>query len=118
MPSYLLCLHNTHLQFLNDCSVFIPVKIKLTQFETNVVGCTLSCWDKNPYPPHYRMAFASSTIPYPHLIGTPCGCLLSFQKEEYGLTTFPIDNLSDDLGSASCLLYTSDAADDLLCVDL
>ena len=51
----------------------------------------------NSYPPHHRMAFASSSIPYPHPYGSPHG-LLS-QRERYGLTTFRTSNL-DDLGSA------------------
>jgi len=42
----------------------------------HVEVCTLSCQDICPYPLHYRMAFAFSTILCPRSFGSPCGCLL------------------------------------------
>ena len=50
---------------------------------------TLSCQDTNPYPPHYKMPFAFSTIPYPHPVGTPCGCLLPLWERRTGLPRSP-----------------------------
>ena len=37
---------------------------------------------------------------------------------EHGTAAFPIACYHDDLQAEPCLLYTSDAADDLLCVAL
>ena len=65
----------------------------------HVEVCTLSCRDIDPYPPHHRMAFAFSTVPSPHP-RRPTLRLPALFREGFGLTTFPIDNLSDDLGSA------------------
>ena len=41
----------------------------------------------NPYPSHYRMAFASSGVPYPHPHGLTLRLAFPF-RERYGLTTF------------------------------
>ena len=43
--------------------------------------------ERNPYPPHYRVAFAFSHPFTQTAIGWPCG-LLPRVEEQYGLTTF------------------------------
>lgn len=46
----------------------------------------------NPYPLHYRAAFAFSTLLFPH-IGLPCGSLTSSKAgERYGVTTFRVSD--------------------------
>jgi len=42
----------------------------------------------NPYPPHYRAAFAFSIILYPHLHQLTLRLTFPF-RARYGLTTFP-----------------------------
>ena len=42
----------------------------------------------NPYPPHYREAFASSTILYPQAHRLTLRLAFPLSGETYGLTTF------------------------------
>jgi hypothetical protein len=51
--------------------------------------CILSDYGKNRYPPHYKTAFASSDIPYPHPLRYALRLPTSACYEErYGLTMF------------------------------
>ena len=50
---------------------------------------------RNPYPPHYRAAFAFSDFPYPQPHRAALRLSYLFDKECYGLTMF---RLSDRMG--------------------
>jgi hypothetical protein len=52
----------------------------------------------NPYPPHYRMAFAFSTFPYPPSHRRILRCAFLSQKGLDGFTMFRLNN-NDRLGS-------------------
>jgi len=72
------------------------------------VSLPVFTWDDvafrlNPYPPHYRAAFAFYAILYPHCqqFTLRFTCSLGFPLEQqYGLTAFPICHTTG-LGSAS-----------------
>jgi hypothetical protein len=53
----------------------------------------LSAHCLNPYPPHYRSAFASSAFLYPHShqLSSRLACL---NRRGYGLTTFRLNDTS------------------------
>src|SRR5699024_9386462 len=56
--------------FLGDFTDFLVISHHVEVY-------TLSCWAILPYPSYYRLAFAFSTIPYPHSISSPCDYLLA-----------------------------------------
>lgn len=72
--------------FMNVCSRLATIAPRGSQ-RTFVLGQIL-----NPYPTHYRRAFAFSTVPYPLIqqvaLRLPCLCT-EVRRRTVGLTTFP-----------------------------
>ena len=72
-----------HTLWLKRSFAFPPYKEDSTNFLVTrdpAEVCTVTSWDnvalrRNPYPFHYRTAFAFSTILCPPSIGLPCGRL-------------------------------------------
>jgi hypothetical protein len=80
------------------CSICFPsFRIKSSFIVKNHLAevCTLSC-RVFPCLLHYKTAFAFSAIFYPQFRCPPYGFLL--KRENFGLTKFYVNNLSDNLG--------------------
>lgn len=104
MPVYLMvgdrtsrCCPCCHLLCLLDRLATLSRDVRLA-WEVSSLSRGVMLRALNPYPPHYRVAFACSRVPYPHLhrlalrLAFPCGKDTGLPRS----TRIPVD----DLGSA------------------